>query len=184
METRAGIQHWFFGSFLLMLFLFFGCEKNQKQEEHFAKSNYTPVSQELFDEILKLDRQLFDAFHKKEIEIVNSMFSPDLEFYHDQSGISTSKEDFFKAIEQNICGNADKKPIRKLVANSMEVYPLYNNGVLYGAIQNGVHEFYIKEANKELYITGIAKFSHVFILQDSMWQLKRVLSYDHRSPKE
>ncbi|SMG25914.1 DUF4440 domain-containing protein [Arenibacter troitsensis] len=142
-------------------------------------------SSELYRNIMGLDSILFvNGFNNCELKEMEHLIAPDLEFYHDQSGISTSKEDFFKAIKQNICGKGDKKPIRKLVANSMEVYPLYNNGVLYGAIQNGIHEFYIKEANKELYITGIAKFSHVFILQEGMWQLKRVLSYDHRSPKE
>ena len=142
-------------------------------------------SSELYRTVLKLDSILFeDGFNNCKLKEMDHLIAPDLEFYHDQSGISTSKEEFFKAIEQNICGSGDKKPIRKLVVESMEVYPLYNNGILYGAIQNGVHEFYIKEAHKELYITGIAKFSHVFILQDNNWQLKRVLSYDHRSPEE
>ena len=142
-------------------------------------------SSELYRTILKLDSTLFvDGFNNCELKKMEHLIATDLEFYHDQAGLSTSKEEFFKAIKENVCGNANKKPIRKLVAESMEVFPLYNNGVLYGAIQNGVHEFYIKEANKELYITGIAKFSHVFIMQDNIWQLKRVLSYDHQSPEE
>ena len=142
-------------------------------------------SSKLYRTIMGLDSILFvKGFNNCELKEMEHLIAPDLEFYHDQTGISSSKEEFFKAIEQNICGSVDKKPIRKLVADSMEVFPLYNNGVLYGAIQNGVHEFYIKTANKEPYITGIAKFSHVFIKQDGNWQLKRVLSYDHRSPEE
>jgi len=161
------------GLFILIL-LFFNIGQAQMES-----------SSELYRTVLKLDSILFEnGFNNCELKEMEHLIAPDLEFYHDQSGISTSKEEFFKAIEQNICGSGDKKPIRKLVADSMEVFPLYNNGDLYGAIQNGVHEFYIKEAHKELYITGIAKFSHVFILQDSKWQLKRVLSYDHRSPEE
>ncbi|MEQ9580591.1 MAG: serine hydrolase, partial [Arenibacter sp.] len=113
-------------------------------------------SSELYHTVLELDSILFeDGFNNCKLKEMEHLIAPDLEFYHDQSGISTSKEEFFKAIEQNICGSGDKKPIRKLVAESMEVFALYNNGVLYGAIQNGVHEFYIKEAHKELYITGI-----------------------------
>ena len=68
--------------------------------------------------------------------------------------------------------------------NTLEVFPLYNQGVLYGAIQNGVHEFYIKEANKESRLTSTAKFSHVWLKENDAWLLKRVLSYDHKTPNK
>jgi hypothetical protein len=63
------------------------------------------------------------------------------------------------------------------------VYPLYNQGVIYGAIQNGDHEFWIKKSNKELYQTGSAKFSTTWLLVDGEWKMKNVLSYDHNEPK-
>ena len=81
----------------------------------------------------------------------------------------------------NICSSPNKKPIRKLVEGSMEVYPLYNNGELYGAIQNGTHEFYITDPEKELYRTGIAKFTSTWLLIDGNWVLKNALSFDHKA---
>ncbi|RTE51984.1 nuclear transport factor 2 family protein [Arenibacter aquaticus] len=139
-------------------------------------------SSELYQTIKEVDSILFvEGFNQCKLKEMEPYIAVDLEFYHDKSGLSTSKEAFFEAIKQNICGNGVKKPIRKLVAGSMEVFPLYQNDVLYGAIQHGVHEFYIKEADKDIYITGIAKFSHVFTLQNGVWQLKRVLSYDHQA---
>ncbi len=138
----------------------------------------------LYQTIKEIDSILFvEGFNQCRLEEMEPYIAVDLEFYHDQSGLSTSKEAFFEAIKQNICGNWAKKPIRKLVGGSMEVFPLYQDDVLYGAIQHGVHEFYIKEADEAPYITGIAKFSHVFTLQHGVWQLKRVLSYDHRAPE-
>lgn len=107
--------------------------------------------------------------------------SDELEFYHDVAGVS-DKEGFFKAIRENICSGAPQKPIRKLVEGSMRVFPLRNQGEIYGAIQKGIHEFFIKEAGKDLYQTGVAAFTHLWILEEGVWKLKTVLSYDHQAP--
>ncbi len=42
-----------------------------------------------------------------------------------------------------------KKPIRKVDAESLDVFPLYSDGKLYGAIQTGIHHFYIREKDKK-----------------------------------
>jgi len=71
---------------------------------------------------------------------------------------------------------------RKLNNESLEVYPLYNNEVLYGAIQEGTHEFYEQYKGEEPRKTSEAKFTHVWILENNQWKLRRVLSYDHQPP--
>ena len=67
-----------------------------------------------------------------------------------------------------------------MVENSLEVYPLEKNGVIYGAIQMGIHRFYALEKNKPEYITSTAKFTHVWLLENGNWKLGRALSYDHQ----
>ena len=84
-----------------------------------------------------------------------------------------------EAMRQNICGSPERKPIRKLIPNTMKVYPLYDNGTLYGAIVEGTHEFYIKETNKALYKTGSALYSGLWIKKDNQWKAKRLFSYHH-----
>lgn len=67
---------------------------------------------------------------------------------------------------------------RELVPNSMKVYPLYNNNVVYAFIQEGEHEFaelYQGKWNKG----SRAKFTILWILDGKDWKMKRVLSYDH-----
>lgn len=143
------------------------------------------TTSELYKTIKDIDSILFEnGFNKCVLSDMEAYISEDLEFYHDQSGPSSTKKDFLKALEQNICSNPDMKPIRKLSESSVEVYPLYNNGVLYGAIQNGLHEFYMKETNKEPYLTSTAKFSHLWIKDSDTWKLKRVLSYNHKAPNK
>ena len=67
----------------------------------------------------------------------------------------------------------------------MEVFPLCtdNKQKLYGAIQNGIHDFYQQEKGEKARKTNTAKFTHLWIIEDGDWKLKRVLSYDHQIPK-
>lgn len=141
------------------------------------------TSSTLYKTIKEMDSFLFEnGFNECRISDMEPLISDDLEFYHDQSGITKSKKDFLLTIEQNICSNQQQKPIRKLMENSLEIFPLYNKGVLYGALQNGIHEFYIKEANNAPYLTSTAKFSHLWIKENANWKLKRILSFDHKTP--
>jgi hypothetical protein len=139
---------------------------------------------EVFKQLKARDSLLFErGFNKCEIADFEFFISKDLEFYHDQGGVTTNKADFLKAVRNNICSNPKMKPIRKLQKESLEVFPLFENGKLYGAIQKGIHDFYIREPEKDLYKTSSAKFTHLWLLEKDIWILKRVLSYDHQSPE-
>lgn len=141
-------------------------------------------SSELYKTIKDMDKILFEnGFNKCIISDMEPLISDNLEFYHDQGGITNSKEKFLLTIKQNICSNQEQKAIRKLMEGSLEVFPLYSKEVLYGAIQNGIHEFFIKEANRDPYLTSTAKFTHLWLKENDKWKLKRVMSYDHQTPK-
>lgn len=135
---------------------------------------------ELFLELAKKDSLLFDqGFNECNLQITESLVSEELQFYHDVSGMQ-DKEMFFDAISKNICSGSAQKPVRKLDAGSLEVFALRNHGEIYGAIQKGRHDFYLKEGDKELVQTGSAEFTHVWVLEEGDWKLKTVLSYDHQ----
>lgn len=134
----------------------------------------------LHAEILRLDSLLFEvSFNNCEVDILYELTDDDFEFYHDQSGITRGQEPFVESIRNNICG-LEYRPLRKLVAGSTEVFPLYENGELYGVVQRGEHEFYAREAGKEPYLTSTALFTHLWINQGDQWIIRRVLSYGHR----
>jgi len=135
---------------------------------------------ELFIALKKMDVQIFDkGFNECDTVATRDAIHEDFEFYHDTGGIDSSKEAFMRTYIQNICGNPEGKPIRGLVEKSLQVFPLYSSGTLYGAIQMGEHKFYIREANGDLRYTTRSKFTHLWILVGEDWKLKRVLSYDH-----
>jgi hypothetical protein len=136
----------------------------------------------LFKTLASKDSLLFvQGFNECNMEALDSVIGENLKFYHDQSG-TQDRAAFFKAFRQNLCSNPDIKPIRKLVSGSLEVYPLKNNGHIYGAIQRGVHEFYLRRPGQKLEFTSFAKFTHLWLLEDGKWKLDTSLSYDHQIP--
>ena len=135
----------------------------------------------LHQELSDLDSLIFErGFNNCDTMGIPALIPENFEFYHDQSGITDDRESFLQTFK-TLC-SMQYKPLRKLVKGSMKVYPLYDNGKLYGAIQEGVHEFYAIEGEKQPYLTSTARFTHLWILNADNWQLKRVLSYDHRTP--
>ncbi len=139
---------------------------------------------ELFQTLKGKDSLLFDAaFNTCQIEILNALFAEDFEFYHDRGGVTNGKEAFVGRIAEGCSklGNAPQPAKRNLVVGSLEVYPLYDKGKLYGAVQHGVHSFEFLNQDNEYQQGDIAKFTHVWIVEGSEWKLKRELSYDHQS---
>jgi hypothetical protein len=136
---------------------------------------------DLFKIIKTKDSLLFDiGFNHCDISQFQNLISEKFEFYHDKSGITPTKQAFIKSVQDGLC-KLSYKPRRELVNSSMEVYPMMRNDTLYGAIQIGVHRFYALEKDKPEYLTSIAKFTHVWILENGEWKLTKGLSYDHQA---
>src|SRR5437868_12315897 len=132
-----------------------------------AQSN--AQSDTLFKTVQSLDTQLFDAYNHCDLAKLGAMVSDDLEFYHDKTGLSVGKAPFIAAIKQNICGKVE----RRLVAGSLEVYPLKD----YGAVEIGVHRFYHPHNPEDG--VGEAKFITLWQNKDGAWKVTRAISYDH-----
>lgn len=132
-------------------------------------------------QIIKMDSLLFnEGFNNCDFKILEEILSPDLEFYHDKGGIQNKKE-FIDASRSNICNSPNGKISRKAVPGSIQVFPMEKNGVLYGALQTGTHEFFIQPPGEKTQKTGVAKFTCLWLLNDKkQWLLKRVFSYDHK----
>jgi CubicO group peptidase (beta-lactamase class C family) len=138
------------------------------------------TSSSLYQTLKKQDSLLFDVgFNTCNIPAFEMLVSDNFEFYHDQAGTMLSKAAFINSVKNNVC-SLNYKASRVLEPGSMQVYPLEKNGVLYGAIQTGIHRFYALEPGKPLYFTSRAKFTNVWKLEDGAWKLLRSLSYDHQ----
>ena len=117
--------------------------------------------------IQSLDAKLFDAYNHCDLTTLGAMVSDDLEFYHDQTGLSVGKEPFLAAIKQNICGKVQRE-----LLGTLEVYPLKG----YGAVEIGIHRFHHPQNPENV---GDAKFVMLWQNKDGVWKVTRVISYDH-----
>lgn len=139
---------------------------------------------DLSQELAELDREFFQrGFNQCDFAFLQQHVSDDLIFYHDQSG-RQDKAQFLDNTRKYLCADMQNKPIRKLVPGTLKSFPLFNQGQLYGALQTGEHQFYLRTSNASDVLTSRARFSSVWVKNDSHWQLANVLSYDHVSPSE
>lgn len=145
-----------------------------------AATNTAEESPTLHQQLVLKDAEFFErGFNQCDLAYLEATVSPQLKFYHDQSGFQ-DKTLFMQNTQKYLCSDPAHKPIRKLTAGSLSTFPLYRDGQLYGAIQHGEHQFYLREANKPDQLTGTARFTSVWLKQEKNWQLADVLSYDHQ----
>lgn len=139
-----------------------------------AEAQPKPDADTLSKTVEGLDAKLFDAYNHCDLATLGAMVSDDLEFYHDQTGLSVGKDPFIAAIKQNICGKVG----RTLVPGSLQVYPL--NG--YGAVEIGVHRFSHPGHPEDG--AGEAKFITLWQNKNGSWKVTRAISYDHGPVKK
>ena len=147
------------------------------------QSGFSQLKEE--DEIYKtlqaMDSLLFErAYNHVDTAVLRDIVSENLEMYHDQQGMLKDRESLIQAMGS--LGQLPFKSRRELVPGSLVVFPMHNQGKLYGALQYGEHTFYAKEEGKPEHITSVAKFMSLWLIEDGHWRLSRALSYDHQAP--
>jgi hypothetical protein len=115
-----------------------------------------------------LDAALFDSYNKCDLDKFASFFVDDVEFYHDQGGVTLGKTTLTDSVKKNICG----KVTRELV--SLTVFPMKG----YGMLETGVHRFH-HPGHEDTEGVGEGQFIHLWQFKDGAWKVTRVISYDH-----
>ena len=131
-----------------------------------------PTAAELKRTVTALDAAVFGAYNRCDLEAFGGFFVDDVEFYHDQGGVTLGRKALTDAVKQNICG----KVTRELVPESLEVYPMKG----YGAVEIGIHRFH-HPGHDDTEGVGEARFIHLWQNKDGAWKITRVISYDHHS---
>jgi len=127
---------------------------------------------ELDKAIATLDAEVFDAYNRCDLEKFASFFVENVEFYHDQAGVTLGRSALTDAVKKNICG----KVTRELVPGTLQAY--YMKG--YGAVEMGVHRFH-HPGHEDTEGVGEGKFIHLWQYKDGAWKITRVISYDHHA---
>ena len=153
----------FFGFISLSVLLFACVATRQVQSDGLPP--YKPQSQALHDTIARLDSLFFEAYNNCRLDVMASLISEDLEFYHDHGGLTRSKTEVLDGVKKYVCGITT----RELLPGSLEVYPIPN----FGAVQIGAHRFI---NHKEKSTGRYARFVHTWQNQNGQWKLTRVIS--------
>lgn len=150
---------------LLSCPVLFSCS-NSKSSSHQSTHRYTPVDKALYDTIVRMDSIFFEAYNNCRLQVIDSMLSHNIEFYHDQGGLSTSQPQLMEALKNNICG----KVTRELLPGSIEVYPIHD----YGAVEMGLHAFHNNQ--EPGHPVHFSKFVHLWHKENGQWKMTRVIS--------
>ena len=134
----------------------------------------------LAEEIRQADAEFFRAFFDTcDVDTVRRYIADDFEMIHDKGGIvATSGAQFVQETVDKCKRQAegtDFLSTRKLVADTLKVYPIQQDG----AIATGTHTFYAVKAGKPDRLTETGQFTTFWKQVDGQWKMMRALSYDH-----
>ena len=136
---------------------------------------------ELQQTIHEKDSLFWNAYNNCDLPNFRKYIADDVEFYHDKGGITLGIEALAKSIRENLCEKKGFRLRRALVQGTLTIYPMEKNGVIYGAVISGDHDFFITENGKPEFHSGRAKFTHLWIYANNEWKMTRIFSYDHHA---
>jgi len=119
--------------------------------------------------ITALDTALFDSYNRCDLKKFASFFVDDVEFYHDQGGVTLGRDALTESIKKNICGQTT----RELVPGTLQAFHMKG----YGALETGTHRFH-HPGHEEIGV-GEGRIIHLWQYKDGAWKITRVVSYDH-----
>lgn len=135
------------------------------------------ISQTIFDRpedlrkaIEERDVLFWKAYNSCDIAAMESMFTDDVEFYHDKNGVTIGLKNLRESLIDGLCANGPSLQ-REPKEGTVQIFPM--NGI--GAIISGQH-YFTKDGQR----LDVARFNHLWVLKDSQWKMSRVFSYDHR----
>ena len=130
----------------------------------------TPTT--LISTIAALDSSLFSAFNAHDAATLGAWFTPDLEFYHDKSGLA-GYDSTMAAFTRLFTQPATADMRREIVPGTLEVHPLGD----FGLLEICRHRFCHTENGKEE--CGTFKNIMVWRKEGPSYKVSRVISFDH-----
>lgn len=153
---------------LIILFSFITsvCSAQKKTTKE-PTYKYIPDNIELYKTIVTMDSTFFQAYNTCDLDKQAAIYSDKIEFYHDQGGLMTVKQEILDGTEKYICG----KVTRELVKGSLEIYPIKD----FGAVEIGLHKFH-NNTEKEGTPSHASKFIIFWKNDNDNWTITKVVS--------
>lgn len=121
------------------------------------------------------DAHYWQTFNSCDLRAMAPLLTVDAEFYHDKTGLTTSREGVIDSLRRGPCADPGMKLRREAVPGSVQFHPLAGGF----ALLTGKHRFYVSRGGEPEHLDGEASFTTVWQLGDGDWRMRRILSYDH-----
>ena len=124
------------------------------------------------------DEAFWAAFNACDRAGMAAQLDPGVEFYHDRTGATVSRERVAASFMDGPCGSKDLHMRRAAVASSVHYDPVPG----YGGMLTGRHRFYARSGNAPEKLTTEARFAVVWRQLGERVLISRVLSFAHGDP--
>jgi ketosteroid isomerase-like protein len=121
------------------------------------------------------DARYWQAFNACDLPAMEGLFTDDVEFYHDKTGLTSSKAAVIDSLRKGPCADPRMRLRREQVEGSLRFHPLAGGY----ALLSGMHRFYVRETGKPEHLDGQAEFTNLWRSVDGHWRMRRVFSYAH-----
>jgi CubicO group peptidase (beta-lactamase class C family)/ketosteroid isomerase-like protein len=122
------------------------------------------------------DASFWRAFNACDAQAMAPFFTDDVEFYHDITGLTRSRDAVVASMMKGPCGTPGLHMRRAIVASSVKFNPVPG----FGAVLVGQHLFYERHGDGPEKPATLASFMIVWKLQSGRWLMTRIVSYDHQ----
>ncbi|HWU94995.1 MAG TPA: nuclear transport factor 2 family protein [Sphingomonas sp.] len=122
------------------------------------------------------DSAFWRAFNACDAAAMSPFFAEDVEFYHDITGLTRTRDGVVQSLVKGPCGTPGLHVRRALVADSVRVERVPG----YGAILSGEHLFYARQGDGPERLATRARFTVIWHQEHGQWQMTRVISDAHQ----
>ena len=158
------------------------CQREERSMLHliamFATSlvgTHPPAPAPAEERVRTADDAFWVAFNTCDRRRMEATLAPDVEFYHDKTGATISRDAVVASFMNGPCGTKGLHVRRELVAGSLFYDPVPG----FGAILTGRHRFYARREGQPERLDGEARFAVVWQDVSGKLLMRRVLSYAH-----
>lgn len=124
------------------------------------------------------DQAFWAAFNACDAGAMAAYFTPDAEFYHDKTGLTVTRAGVVASLVKGPCADPRQLRLRRqAVAGTLAWHPLAGGY----AMLTGQHRFLVSYGGKPEQHDSVAGYVEAWAKTAAGWQMRRVLSYDHRS---
>ena len=129
-------------------------------------------------EVEAANTAFWTAFNRCDAAAMAPEFTDDVEFYHDKTGLTAGRPAVVKSMIDGPCGDPTHIRVRReAVAGSERFAPLAGGF----AMLSGEHRFLASRNGGDFGHESIARYVELWRKTATGWQIRRVISYDHRT---